>query len=107
MIIIQEKQVMTSWFSSELDPDIYIIVFEKDFINDKIVIEFLKHYIKHSDARSNSEWKLFLINNHESHKILKFIQLANENHILSYFLLTYLTHYMQSLDVSCFQLYKY
>jgi hypothetical protein len=37
----------------------------------------------------------------------EFIQLANENNILSYSLLAHLTHCMQPLDVGCFQPYKH
>src|SRR5438034_7461182 len=106
MIIIQGKHVMASWFPPELDPDTYIITSEKGFTNDKIAVEFLKHYIKNSDAGPSSEWKLLLMDNHGSHETPEFIQLANENHILPYPLLSHLTHCMQPLDVGVFQPYK-
>jgi len=41
---------MANWFPPELDPDIYIIASEKEFINNKITIKFLKYYIKYSDV---------------------------------------------------------
>jgi hypothetical protein len=81
--------------------------FESRFISDKIALKFLKHYIKNSDADSNVEWKLMLMNNYESHITSEFISIVNENHIKSFSLISHLTHCMQSLDVSVFQSYKH
>jgi hypothetical protein len=85
------------------------MLFESEFISNKIVLKFLKHYIKNSnDVDSNvAEWKLMLMNNHESHIIFEFIALANENHIQSFSLISHLTHCMQSLNVAVFQFYKH
>ena len=47
------------------------------------------------------------MDNHGSHETPEFIKLANENHILLYPLLAYMTHYMQPLDVGVFQPYKH
>ncbi len=110
MIIIQKQDLMISWFDDnddELSESTYVMFFESEFISDKIALKFLKHYIKNSDVDSDAEWKLMLMNNHESHIISKFIALANENHIGSFSLISHLTHCMQSLDVEVFQSYKH
>ncbi len=107
LVIVEGTYVMSDWISPEMDPDTTIIVSAKGFTTNEIDVEFLKHFIKYSDAESQSEWKLLLMNNHESHEISKFAKLANDNHILSYSLISHLTHCMQSLDVGIFQLYKY
>jgi hypothetical protein len=106
MIIIQRQEIMTSWFSSSFSADTHIVSSSSDFTSDQIAVEFLKHYIKHSDAESNAEWKLMLMNNHDSHRMSEFIKLANENHIRPFSFIPYLTHCMQSLDVRIFQSYK-
>jgi hypothetical protein len=98
---------MADWFLPELDPNTYIVTSEKGFTNNQIAVEWLRHYIKHSDARPESDWKLLLIDNHGSHETPEFIQLANENHILPYPLIAHLTHCMQPLDVGVFQPYKH
>ena len=46
---------MASWFLLELDLDIYIIASKKGFTTNELALEWLKHYIKHLDARSNLE----------------------------------------------------
>jgi hypothetical protein len=40
---------MVDWFRLELLRGTYIIPTEKGFTNDRITIEYLKHYIKNSD----------------------------------------------------------
>ena len=84
-----------------------IVTSEKSFTNNAIGIEFLKHFIKHTDAGPHSEWKLLLMDNHESHETAEFLKLANNNHILPYPLIPHLTHCMQPLDVDIFQPYKH
>ena len=84
-----------------------IVTSEKNFTNNAIEIEFLKHFIKHTNAGPHSEWKLLLMDNHESHETAEFLKLANDNHILPYPLIPHLTHCMQPLDVGVFQPYKH
>ena len=98
---------MSDWFSSEIDPDMTVVTSQKGFTNDDIAIHFLKHFIKHTDAGPHSEWKLLLMDNHGSHETDEFLTLANDNHILSYPLISHLTHCMQPLDVGVFQPYKH
>jgi hypothetical protein len=109
MIIIQKQDLMISWFDddNELFENTYVMFFESRFISNKIALKFLKYYIKNSDVDSDADWKLMLINNHESRIIFEFIALANENHIRSFSLIFHLTHCMQSLNVEIFQLYKH
>jgi hypothetical protein len=64
------------------------------------------HYINHSDTESHVEWKILIMNNHESHVISKFIVLINYNHICSLTLISHLTHCMQYLNVGIFVSYK-
>lgn len=85
----------------------HIILSDLVFTLDKIAVKYLKHFIRNSDAKPNKEWKLILIDNNSSHIIPEFVDLANKNHICPYPLISYLTHYMQSLDIEIFQLYKH
>jgi hypothetical protein len=79
MIIIQEQKIMISWFSSkDLSSDTLIVPSDNDFTTDKIAVKFLKHYIKNSDAWSDSTWKLLLMNSHDSHITPEFVSLTNE-----------------------------
>ena len=98
---------MASWFPLELDLDVYIVASKKGFTTNELALEWLKHYIKHLDARPNLEWKILLMDNYRSHETREFIMLANEHYILPYPLLAYMTYCIQPLDVSVFQPYKH
>ncbi len=97
---------MADWFPPELEDEATIITSESGFTNDRIAIEFLKHFIKHTNAGPSSDWKLLLMDNHGSHETPEFLRLADENRILPYPLIPHLTHCMQPLDVGVFQPYK-
>ena len=107
MMIIQKCEIMKNWFSKNMSNEIYIVFSNNDFTFDTIDVEYLQHYIKHSNAESDANWKLMLMNNHESHLIFEFIVLINENHIRSYLLISHMIHCMQFLNVGIFQSFKH
>jgi hypothetical protein len=41
---------MADWFPPKLDPNALILTLECGFTSNKIAIEWLNHYIKHSNA---------------------------------------------------------
>jgi len=98
---------MADWYTPEWHPDTKVITSEKGFTTNEIAIEFLRHYIAHSNAGPHAEWKLLLMDNHGSHDTPAFLELALENKILPYPLIPHLTHCMQPLDVGIFQPYKH
>ena len=55
LIIIQEKYLMTDWFSCDMNLNASVVTSACSFTNNAIEIEFLKHFIKHTDAESHSE----------------------------------------------------
>jgi hypothetical protein len=108
-LIIQSQQLMKNWFQSELSARTLIKTSFNEFINDEIIIEWLKHFIQHINSKEDDsfqKWKLLLLNNHDSHENSKFVLLANKHHICSFSFVSHLTHCMQSLDVDIFNLYK-
>ena len=46
---------MLNWFSSEMDLDATVVTSECGFTNNAIGIEFLKYFIKYTDAGPHSE----------------------------------------------------
>jgi hypothetical protein len=46
---------MSDWLSPEIDLDMTVVTSEKGFTKDEIAIEFLKHFIKHTNAGPCSE----------------------------------------------------
>lgn len=107
MVIIQGQDLMINWFSEDLPSGTHHVPSDSGFTSDEIAVEYLKHFIKNSDAGPDAEWKLMLMDNHGSHTTPEFVDLANENHIRPYPLIPHLTHCMQPLDVGVFQPYKH
>ena len=107
MVVIQGQELMASWFLGERPTGIRILTTDSGFTTNQVGIEFLKHYIENSDAGPDADWKLLLMDNHESHCTPEFVTLANENHIRPYPFIPHLTHCMQPLDVGIFQAYKH
>jgi hypothetical protein len=77
------------------------------YTNNRIGVDFLKHFIKHTQASSTSRYKMLLFDGAESHETDEFKQLANKHNIILFRYPSYLTHLIQPLDVGCFQSYKH
>ncbi len=108
LLVIQRQRLMQNWVQLELFAETLIKTFENKFINDQIIIEWLKHFILHTNSSTNSlqEWKLLFMNQHDSHCILEFIRFANDHRIRSFSFISHLIHCMQSLNVNIFHSYK-
>ena len=46
---------MSDWFSPGMDLDATIVTSEKGFTNNTLGVEFLKHFLKHTNAGPHSE----------------------------------------------------
>ncbi len=55
LVIVQGKYLMSDWFSSGMNPETIILTSAKGFTNNAIGVEFLKHFVKHTDAGPHSE----------------------------------------------------
>ncbi len=106
VLIIQKQRLMQNWIQIEWFAETLIKTFENEFISDEIIIDWLKHFIDHTNSNSLSEWKLLLMNQHDSHCTSQFVRLANDHHIRSFFFISHFIHCMQSLNVENFHLYK-
>jgi len=53
-IIINGKRRMDNWFNSGLDSEIIIDISDSGYTNNRIGLDFLKHFIKHTQASSTS-----------------------------------------------------
>jgi hypothetical protein len=106
-LIMAGKRRVQNRFNSELDPSTVFDMSESGFTNDRIGVEWLKHFIKHTNSSPTALKKLLLRNGHGSHDTEEFKRLAHDNNIVLYMFPPHLTHLMQTLDVGCFQTYKY
>jgi thioredoxin-related protein len=69
-----------------------INISDTSYTNNRIGIDFLKHFIKHTKASPTSWYKLLLFDKAESYKTDKFKKLAKNHNIILYHFPSYLTH---------------
>jgi hypothetical protein len=98
---------MESWYNEKLSGDELVLLSDLGYTNSELVMIFLEHFIKHTDASPNKSKKVLLIDSHISHTTLEFVLQATEMNIHLYPFPSHLTHVMQPLDVSVFQPYKH
>ena len=85
-------------------PDGYLLaVSDSGYINDEISMETIKHINKFTKPRSKGPYRLLLLDNHECHLSLQFLEYCEENKIIPFGLPPHTTHFLQPLDVGCFQ----
>jgi hypothetical protein len=80
------------------------------YSNEKLGIEWLKHFIIYTGAESTAEGglpMLLLCDGHSSHTLIAFENLAVSHNIFICKFPSHMTHVMQPLDVAVFQPYKY
>ena len=107
MLIIQNQQIMKSWYQNKVSKKTLCIFSKNKFISNLIAVQFLQHYIENSNSDTLKFWKLMFMNNHDNYMIFEFIKLTNNNHIRSFLLIFHFTHCIQFLNVNIFQFYEH
>lgn len=77
------------------------------YTNNKVIMDYLDHLIKHTKASHLKLWKVLFLHSYITHKFSDFVVKAYEYHIALYVFLFHLTHAFQSLDVGVFWPWKY
>ena len=85
-------------------PDGYLLaVSDSGYVNDEISIETIKHINWFTKRRMKGKYRLLLLDNHECHLSLEFREYCEEEGIIPFALPPHTTHFLQPLDVGCFQ----
>jgi hypothetical protein len=74
---------------------------------NKLGIEWLKHFIKHTEGKVVGARRLLILDGHKSHQSLDFQELYKENNIYTLCMPPHLSHLLQLLDIGCFLLLKH
>jgi hypothetical protein len=98
---------MDSWYHPSLVGTERVLLSESGYTNDQLAMEWLDHFIFHTQSTPTSDVKLLLLDSHSSHRTLEFTIYAVEHNIITYAFPSHLTHILQPLDVGIFQPYKH
>lgn len=76
-------------------------------MNNKLALDWVKHFNKFSTARQHSIYRLLIFNNLGSYVTREFIQFCDDKKIIPFALLLHTLHFTQPLDVVIFQPFKH
>ena len=108
-IIFKEKQMQKSWI--KILNDDHIIISENEWINNEIEFIWLKQCFESKTRRKQKEqYRLFIIDDHQSHLINKIIEFIENHKIIILCLSFHFINLLQPLNVNIFdslaQIYK-
>ena len=81
----------------------YFAATQKGWTNENAGLYWLKHvFDRHTKAKAGNHRRLLIVDGHNSHVNMRFINYCDQNHILLAILPPHSTHRLQPLDVGLF-----
>jgi hypothetical protein len=107
MVIIAATTFREHWYPSTLHDNYLMAVSETGYSNDELALSWIHHFHRFTEKRIHGQYRLLLLDGHESHQTFEFIEFCNEHKIIPFCLPPHTTHFLQPLDVAVFQPYKH
>lgn len=102
-LIFTGKYHLSAWYEEvEIPRDWAIAVSDNGWTTNELGVEWLKHFVKHTDSKVVGARRLLILDGHESHQSLEFQELCKENNIYTLCMPPHLSYLLQPLDVGCF-----
>jgi DDE superfamily endonuclease len=101
-IIFEGKQVQRAWITSRLNRETVIRVSDSGWTNSDIALNWLSHFDSYTKPRLQGIYRLLILDGHESHVSLQFVEYCEAHKIVPLCLPPHSTHILQPLDVSIF-----
>jgi hypothetical protein len=102
-LIFAGQYHLSAWYEEEDIPrDWAIAVSDNGWTTNEIGLEWLKHFIKHTEGKMVGARRLLILDGHESHHSLEFQELCKKNNIFTLCMPPHSSHLLQPLDVGCF-----
>ena len=96
MLLISGVNILHKWCQhNDLDGGIVIGITETGYANDNTALEWLQHFIDHTQNKRRSAWLLLIIDGYRSHMTVPFHNLATENKIVLFRFLPHPTNRTQ------------
>ncbi|KAB2108385.1 hypothetical protein AG0111_0g3456 [Alternaria gaisen] len=100
-VILSGKLHQASWYQ-HLPPDWVVAVSDNGWTTDKLGVEWVKHFDRHTASRTRGAYRLLVLDGHSSHATPEFDQYCTENKIITLCMPAHTSHLLQPLDVGCF-----
>jgi hypothetical protein len=102
-LILPGKYHTSDWYIVEDTPQDWAIgTSDNGWTNNRLGVDWLKHFIEHTKNRAIGARRLLIFDGHESHHSIEFEDLCKENNIFTLCMPAHTSHLLQPLDVGCF-----
>lgn len=104
--ILSGKFHQSTWYY-DLPADWMIAVSENGWTNDRLGLDWLKHFDRSTRSVTRGTHRLLILDGHSSHVTPEFDQYCVQNQIVTLCIPHHTSHLLQPLDVSCFSPLKH
>jgi hypothetical protein len=102
-IIFKARQHQSNWYKDDnLPQDWTIAISENGWTTNQLGFDWLKHFDRHTKARTVGSHRLLIIDSHGSHNTAEFTQYCKDHKIVILCMPPHSSHLLQPLDVGCF-----
>ncbi|KAM6514320.1 hypothetical protein FALCPG4_18908 [Fusarium falciforme] len=102
-IIVTGQYHLSTWYEDRLLPQDWVIATtENGWTTNERGLEWVRHFDKHTKPRTTGEYRLLILDSHESHLSVDFGLYCGKNKIVTFCMPSHSSHILQSLDVGCF-----
>jgi hypothetical protein len=102
-IILAAQYHLANWYQQcNLPPDWCIATTENGWTTNEVGLDWIKHFNKHTAPRTVGQYRLLVLDGHESHHSTEFELYCQANNIITLCMPAHSSHYLQPLDVGCF-----
>jgi hypothetical protein len=105
-IIFAGQHHLSTWYEEDIPRDWAIAVSDNGWTTNELGVDWLKHFIKHTEGKVVGARQLLILDGHDSHQSLEFQELCKENNIYTLCMPSHSSHLLQPLDVVCFSVLK-
>lgn len=103
--ILRAKYHDQAWYH-QTNKEWRIAVSDNGWTTNEVGLDWLKHFIQHTEARTVGSYRLLILDGHESHQSLAFQDLCEQSKIITLCMPAHASHLLQPLDVGCFAALK-
>jgi hypothetical protein len=102
-VVVAGKNHLLSWYqNSGFPPDWVIGVTDNGWTTNEMGMDWIRHFEKHTKARTIGGYRLLILDGHESHHSVEFELYCQEHNIVTLCMPPHSSHILQPLDVGCF-----
>ena len=106
-LVVQGKNHLANWYTDSGLPLNWVIKpTNNGWTNNETGLEWLKHFDKHTTARTKGPYRMLVLDGHESHESAEFQEYCKAHNIITLGLPPHSSHLTQPLDVGCFSVLK-